>query len=69
MRYTQSIVEQRNRHSRLSVSTEWIHQQPHSCIRQNVPVNNDEWELMSQTMRPGGHLLLGTSEANAARHS
>ena len=29
------------------------------------PVNNDEWELMSQIMRPGGHLLLGTSEENA----
>ena len=29
------------------------------------PVNNDEWELMSQIMRPGDHLLLGTSEANA----
>ena len=29
------------------------------------PVNNDKWELMSQIMRPGGHLLLGTSEANA----
>ena len=33
----------------------------------NVPVNNDEWELMSQIMR--SHLLLGTSEADAARHS